>query len=361
MIFFFEMRKCIFNKKSLIVLIFGIVLKLIFSFASVENEDINIISDRDFYMEQYGILRGKYSKENEEYITKLRDSVSVAESEMSLLYGKLLGKEISSNDFLAQTAELNEAVKHKSSINTLYEKYLYVKADSDKRVFGLFNGWERIFLDKTPDFILIIELIFISLSVFWTEYNSGTRDLLLTTENGKTRLALIKFGCCGIFAFFCTVIFSACQFWGVFSSFPVENMNVAVQSIESFNVFSKELSILQLYLLMLILRSVGSLVIMTVTCLLSQLFRKAVPTTIASLMIILLPIFLVPEKDLYALPLPISLLSGNGVAAIDKTVYDNVVTYEMSSGQITAMLLISLFYGLLFFTLTVVLYCRREK
>lgn len=361
MTFIFEMRKCIFNKKGLTVLILGIVLKLIFSFVSVENKDINIISDRNFYMEQYGILRGKYSKENEEYIIKLRDNVSAAESEMSLLYGKLLNKEISSEDFISQTAELNEIVKHKSSINALYEKYLYVRSDPDKREFGIFNGWERIFLDKSPDFILIIELIFISLSAFWTEYNNGTRDLLLTTKNGKTRLALIKFGCCGIFAFFCTVIFSACQFWGLFSSFPVENVNAAVQSIESFENFSKEFSIIQLYLLMLTLRIMGALVIMTVTCFLSQLFRKAIPTTIASLMIILLPLFIVPKKDMYVLPLPLSLLSGNGVAAIDKIVYSNVVSYEMNKGQIIAILLIPFLYTLLFFILTVVLYCGRKK
>ncbi len=361
MIYFFEIRKCIFNKKNLIVLFCGIVLKLIFSFASAESTDINIISDRNFYMEQYEILRGKYSKENEEYIIKLRDSVSAAESKMSLLYGKLLNKEISSEDFIAQTTELNETVKHKGSINALYEKYLYVKAGSDKREFGIFDGWKHIFLDKTPDFILMIELIFISLSVFWTEYNSGIRDLLLTTKNGKTKLALIKFGCCGIFALFYTVIFSACQFWGTFYLFPVENMNAAVQSIEYFRDFSKELSISQLYFLMLALRIAGALVIVTVTCFLSQLFRKAVPTTIASLMIILLPIFLVKEKDLYALPLPISLLSGNGVAAIDKTVYDNVISYEMSGGQITAMLLISLLCVSAFITLTIALYCRREN
>lgn len=78
-------------------------------------------------------------------------------------------------------------------------------------------------------------------------------------------------------------------------------------------------------------------------------------------MIILLPIFLVKEKDLYALSLPISLLSGNGVAAIDKTVYDSVVSYEMSGGQIIAMLLISLLCVSVFIILTVVLYCRREN
>ena len=64
---------------------------------------------------------------------------------------------------------------------------------------------------------------------------------------------------------------------------------------------------------------------------------------------------------MYALSLPISLLSGNGVAAIDKTVYDSVVSYEMSGGQIIAMLLISLLCVSVFIILTVVLYCRREN
>lgn len=356
---YYEFRKCLLNKKSIFLLLAAVILKLIFSFSSVKNNDVTVISDEKYFMEQIDFLSGKYSKENQNYIMQLYDKTAEANSEAALLPQKLRQGILSKEEYEEQSLSLNELLRHKSTVEEIYRRYMYVSENPDTRTFGYFDGWERLFEDKTPDILLIIVLIWLALTAFQAENEDGTVELLLTCKNGRARLAFTKLGCCMIVSSICVLLFSICQFVAVFSEYPIGDVFCNVQSIEAYADYSRQSSILSIYVMTLCIRILGGVTISVITCLLSQFSHKAVVVITASVMIVILPIFLFAENTLYRLPLPVALLCGNGPSMPEKKGIVSVLFQQMSCRETTVMILIGSAVLIIMALITVVLYCKK--
>lgn len=337
----------------------AVLLKLIISVSSVKNNDVVVISDEKYFMEQIEILRGEYSEDNNEYITALFDKAAEANAQAALLPQKLRSGEITRDEYEAQSILLNDTLKHKATIRQLYERYTYIREKPDVRTFGYFDGWQGLFENKTPDLLLIFVIIWLSLSAFQSEYDGGTASLLLTCKNGKAKLAASKIICVMTVSVVCTLLFSLCQFVVFFNVFPVDNVFADIHSIEAYSDFSYTATILSMYAVMLAMRILGSVMISVITCLFSQFSRNAISVMTASAMTVVLPIFLMDENEMYRLPLPLSLLCGNGAVMPEKRGLTTIIFRQMTLQETLLSVAVGIFTILLISCFSAVLYCRK--
>lgn len=356
---FYEFRKCILNRRSILLVVVAVLLKLIISVLSVKNNDVTVVSDERFFMEQVKLLQGKYNAENDEYITSLFDEAAEANAQAALLPQKLRRGEITHDEYEAQGTLLNETLKHKDAIAQLYERYAYVSESPDVRAFGYFDGWSCLFENKTPDLLLIFVIIWLSLSAFQSEYDGGTAALLLTCKNGKAKLAASKIFCVISVSVACTLLFSLSQLTAFFRVFPVEDVFADIHSIEAYSEFTYSVSIISMYMIMIVMRILGGAMISVLTCLFSQFSHNAIPVVTATAMTVVLPIFLMNENEMYRLPLPISMLCGNGAVLPEIRGLTSVVFQQMTQKETLILISVSIIVILLISFLCGVLYCRK--
>lgn len=337
----------------------AVLLKLIICVSSVKNNDVVIISDEKYFMEQTELLRGEYSVENKEYITALFDKATEANAQAALLPQKLRNGEITRDEYEVQSILLNDTLKHKETIKELYERYSYISEEPAVRTFGYLDGWERLFEDKTPDLLLIFVIIWLSLSAFQSEYDGGTASLLLTCKNGKAKLAASKIFCGITVSVVCTLLFSLCQFVAFFSVFPVDNVFADIHSIEAYSDFSYTATVLSMYTVMIVMRILGGAMISVITCLFSQFSRSAIPVVTASAMTVVLPVFLMDENEMYRLPLPISLLCGNGAVMPENRGFADIIFRQMTKQETLVSITVGIIVILLISCFSALLYCRK--
>lgn len=191
-----ELKKLLFTQKGLLLLSMCLLLKFIFLFAVPEMKDSRIQLSQKQYDKYLIQLHGENTVEKsawilEEYKTCTQTIASREDIEQRRNAGSLSDAEWEKYLDMLDTAYLHE---NAAKIFSEKAEQFAAQPDNIPPAHYIYEyGWQTIFtLGQFPDIFLLFGLLLLSAQCFPFEAQSGMLPVLLSCKNGRTNILAIK-------------------------------------------------------------------------------------------------------------------------------------------------------------------------
>lgn len=293
-----EFYKIFIKKKFLIIFI----MLLVFQSSTFKVPSFfESVSAETYYKERISALQGPFDKDILEDIVKNLDrDISLVNSFFSSNQGRLEDK-------------IDPSLLGSLPGMTLLRSQIdYVRMDHNNRYFMDVNAWYNILDDSPIDFIFYFFIIVLTATVLGFEYDTGMDVLNDTTRFGRKKRKRWQFSLIILSLSLYLIFIHLYQLLYVFPqvnnsmSFPVQSLPLYANSI--FNI-----SLLETYFLLIVLRIIGLIFLVSITGFLVKLTRSALTSSFLSGLLVLVPNLIFSPKIIYGLPLPNRLLMASGL------------------------------------------------
>lgn len=362
---FLELKKVLIKQRGFLIILIMIILKVIFTISS-GYDSLYIIDQNQqgyaSYIEQY---KGKLTLAKQKEIETEYYAVIHATSELEELSRRFIKGEIDKKKYEELSRKNYEREKNREVFDVVYNQYIYVNEEPNKRYIMDTRGWSSLLSHTSIDFFLILCMILVFTPLFCYEFESGMDVLLLSSKKGKYKATIYKL--LGAFALgvLLTILFSFLEYICIDRMVGLQNGDYPLKSLDFFKSSEYDISLNQAFLITIMNRTLGSLILALMISIIGILSKKTIITLFTSSVLAFLPYILFSEKSLlYYLPLPSGLLSGTGYLwgtsylsdFGDKGTIVQVVKFQMIDKDIYPFLLLGYFIevALLF------LYCIKR-
>lgn len=172
-------------------------------------------------------------------------------------------------------------LERRAGFNVIYEQYLYVRQDTDHRYFLNTNGWDALLSHDRLDIPLILAL-FLFLAPIYCEDGKSQMDMLsLTMKRGGTYLSKCKLLYAMLVALVLTLCSTMVEVFFLSGKYGSPHGDFPLQSLSYFGTSTKELSLLQAFLLVTVLKAIGSLCLGILILFGTVLTKKYAPALLA--------------------------------------------------------------------------------
>lgn len=338
----YEIKKMLLYKKGLLVLILAVFIQLLSILLPV-GENKNTEDDR-FYLKQ---VRGAYTEEKAAYLEEEAVRISNAKAEREILLDNYYDGKLKKHEFDEKKEELDEILKHEQQFEEIYEQYLYISQDKERRCFIETEGWEALFAGSSFSFFAAITILLLTVPVFCGEYQAQMDVLILTSQGGRNS-SRQKIGMAVLAALLVCLVFALIFYVGNLCIYGLHDGNFPLQSIERYQTSGRQLSLNQGYLWLSLFRCIGGMFFAVIILLLSVFLKKSALVVFLSSASIVLPYLGMTAKQIYKLPIPIAFLLGDGFLQgnqfdVDGLTGETILTFqEIPEGYICVMLLLSM-------------------
>lgn len=207
-----------------------------------------------------------------------------AESELEARLYK--GEFTNRNEFRAEYNELHAAAMRSEALDIVLEKYYYALEDTQNR-FILNGNYDGLGQDY-PDVFMLAAIIIITAAAFLNEESSNVSTLIRTSENGRKSAFKSKITTLLIFICACQIIRVICELAAMISRGNTAELMFPVQSIPCFQNCKFDLTILQCFLAIFLMRLLGyffvaSLVMLLAVKIKAPLFTVFIPCAVCIL------------------------------------------------------------------------------
>ncbi len=312
-LFFYELKKLCEGKVLLIfICLMALKLATLLIYSPPQDNGFNT----EFYREYSDILYGEPTAEKERYILdeqeRLANIISRKE-EIDALYNS---DKITLDEYIAYNEEYSAAISQQSAFQKIYDKYEYFKTLDDKTPWYYYDLDTAGFLTGYGADILFVLFLTVFGLRFW-DFDRLSGCLLSVTSQpiDKIKLsairaaALMTFALVGSLLSFGADIFMFCQRCGAWA------LNVPLCGMAEFATCGYDLTVLGYMLSVLFIRTVWSLAMCVMLCLVHRLAVNMYASVAISAALILLPMMFSSQ-----LPEPIgtiligSQLTGSAIA-----------------------------------------------
>ncbi|MGO1044060.1 ABC transporter permease [Clostridioides difficile] len=161
------------------------------------------------------------------------------------------------------------------------------------RKFNVFDTYADIFYKIEGSIPLIGLIMFIITSGNYTkEYDSNMTGLINTTKNGKKSVVVSKIIANGLILSMINISFVLLVGIRGFSFFGFENLNEPIKSLWYFSNSNLNLTVIQMYLIIIVSVTFGSFIFAQIGLALSSIFKSAVIPFILGGLIMAIPYFI---------------------------------------------------------------------
>ena len=357
MLFCFELKKMLFTRKGLFVLVICLVLKTAFLFAFPKLIDERIRLSRKQYDKILDMVWGESSDEKDRFLIESFDACKAILDSRDRMQEQYRAGEITEEEWQEYCTEYDQANLHENALEILHEKaeaFSYMmkvlaegssgteevdgddsgiteadndglrtrKADGDRPNMGNTDtgkvlsrpwymdeyGWQTVFtLLRFPDVFLLVFVLLAAVQAFSAEDASGMLPILMSSAKGRRELYLCKVGALTL------VTFAAAVFGGVLELLIFQARGFLADGgvpLYSITIFSKtwlNLSLLQGYYLCLFVRCVVLTMFSLLILGISVWIRGAGNLIMLSLMLLVIPfLFLTSRMALFTYSVLIS-------------------------------------------------------
>ncbi|MDE6731423.1 MAG: hypothetical protein K2J77_00915 [Oscillospiraceae bacterium] len=307
--------------KKLYIKYFGIVLSLLFvlgeiafvNFLYPKREFSSAVTGRHFY-EYITEFSGKLTPEKEKKILAEQERIVDAENAEAAIEKRLFNGEYSCEDeFVSEYNENHLITERKEAFDLIFEQYSYaLEAPNDRYLtMGNYNGLGT----DVPDILMSALVILMTATLFLSEESSGVITFIRISANGKEKTLCGKLSAISLFIV-CAQIFRALlEFVVMISRGGVHELFYPLRTLEYFENSPYDISILQGFITISVLRLLGYFFIAALVILLSVTIRKALFTIFIPSAACVLQQFAFNDSETTATPayyLPTGLLRGVG-------------------------------------------------
>ena len=307
--------------KKLYIKYFGIILVLLFMICEIilvnflypRRDFSSAITERHFN-EYIAEFSGELTSEKETKILAEQERIIDAENVEAAIEKKLFNGEYSSEDeFISEYNENHLITERKEAFDLIFKQYSYaLEAPHDRYLTaGNYNG---LGVD-IPDIPMTVLVIFMTAMLFLNEESSGVITFIRISPNGKQKTLCGKL--CAISLFIvCGQIFRVLlEVIVIISRGGVHELSYPLRTLEYFENSPYDISILQGFIAVSVLRLLGYFFIAALVILLSVTVRKALFTIFIPSAVCVLQQFAFNDSETSATPayyLPTGLLRGAG-------------------------------------------------
>lgn len=315
-----EFKKLFIKNKMIFFSLAVIVFSLIFQTSSNTYTQFNLDNQQNFYEEYMTKLCGKSSESKTELISKMYNDYNNIGIKLTSLENDYKNGNISIENFEKQRKELSNFSACGNAVNYLIECAEYVNENPQRHYYIDYLGWTQVFQNYGFDFLLMIFVLALSVNAVMVEYSCDMTTINAVSTNGHKYSGLAKITLVIASVALLTVIISAIHL-GVFSlKYNLSGYNYPLESLKAYAGSSKNLTIIQAYIFLVLIKIVGYCSFAIFTMFFAVLIKKYVPTMTFSLALVLLPMYILNTTTegqvLYIFPLPIGAMTSIGYISV---------------------------------------------
>lgn len=212
----------------------------------------------------------------------------------------------------------NEALRgnHYDAMALIYSDYQYVLQDTDRHYFLTPNAFGLALICLDTDWLLIFLILLMAASIVTKEYTAGVIQITQTSRKGRSVLAMQK---AGIMVGAVAVIACICQALPLLvlgMKYGFSCADAPIQSISQFESFSRELSLIEAWGYVSVLRVIAYTIFAMLIFSLASVCRKATTLFFAGIGMVFFPVYLLTGEThgekLYQTLIPLGSLNGIG-------------------------------------------------
>lgn len=308
-IFVYEMKKILIKQYAIIILAAVVIVRLLSSLPlAKQTYGFDSATEREKYFEIISPFIGAVTEEKTNRADELENQLKTASQQYDKLIDQRLEHKISDIEYYEQMK--------------LYEPTLNIKKQIEKTVEQVRQAQERqcdilpvsyipIICDASADYLFVLAICLIcSLSVI-TEYTSKTRYILCTTPAGQSRSMAAKTAVLLLAVAVASVLLSAVEGYCLSKQLPFEYWAYSARGIVIMTNCTAELSIGGLFIQTQLIKLAGSIFIVSVAILISELF-KSYTASVFSLVTVQIVIDYVGNRSNLSYLLPTGAMRGYG-------------------------------------------------
>lgn len=308
-----ELKKILLKQKVIWIIGIAILFKCIFVLFDGFDSEILIDSNIEEYNEYIGKYGGKLTEDKIKEFKKEELDSDFVLKDIAKLDQEKKENRISQEDYVEHMEIYMKRLNNAQIFDLISSKYQYSIVDVNNRFIMDERGWKTILAHNNPDIVYIILIIFISAIVFTIEYEAGMHLLDLSMKKGKKTLFNIKVIVSLILMTVSTLVFTLIEWVIINSMVGLHGGSYPLQSIQYFKLTEYNVSIIEAFVLVCVLRLFGGLLLISVIAAFSSIIRNSIPVVILSMIFIYSPLFLISHQDvLYRIPLPTGLICSEG-------------------------------------------------
>lgn len=308
-----ELKKIFVHEKGFIIIVTFFLYKIVSFFIFDQPVNYDMYQYQDEYEPYLEEIDYKVTAKTEEFITSESKKIAQAHSTIQKLNESYFNGDIPKEQYNADIKEAESVIQREKGFNVLMQQYFYANNNSQQRYLLQYNGWAGLLSKEEVDVAFVLMIIMLVLPIFCEEYSCNMDMLLITSSKGgsytikkKIQIAIVLSVCLSIVNSITEVILYGMKY-------GLDHGNFPLQSLEYYAQCSKNISIIQAYLGVSILRIIGVMYLSIILILLSVIIKRYALIFFCMLSGLLIPCFIFGNETIkYHLCLPIGLLLGVG-------------------------------------------------
>ena len=281
--------------------------------------------DEKIYTSLLKEYEGELTPEKYESFQSKKEELEKAEEEKGRLIELAYSGELNAEEQAKVKEGLSEYEKKRQqeyAISYMGRQMEYAKEDMGNRAILNPLGWKELLGQTSGSVWLLIFLFLVNTMLFTSEYESEMQVITITTKRGKRKQFPQK--CiAGILTSLPAILI--CLFMQdvlYIASYDYSGWNAKMQSVRMFEHAPYQITLLQAYLAIRLMRIIGYLLVVAAAWAVSVWLKKFFPAFFVLLTCSLVGVF-VPQDFLYYIPLPFAAISAGGFFRGEEWIYLN--------------------------------------
>ncbi len=357
-----ELKKLFIKQYAILAIVFFAAIQCIL--LSFSYKDINFSNEftKENYFKYMDIMRGELNAEKEQFILNEQEKIQTAETDLKELQRKLYSGEITTgSEYNDSMMEIQSVLNRSEAFEMIFNMYKYARKAPQKRL--IFSSGELGFCRDYPDVPMLIFVIAYSSINLLIEESSKVIVLIRSCEKDRKNTFGSKVFSLSILILAVHFLSALCEYVFLRSSLG-DSINYPVQSLEYFGGCEYDITILQAFVLVQIIKLIGYFFILGLIIILSKITKKPVPVVSIPLAVCFVQqfAFLNPDQSYYV---PTGLLRASGYFRGDayetQTYYGSKVTEKVFSAVPLSVMICVVLITLGFIFLTYLIGYRYYK
>ena len=337
-LFQYEMKKIVFYHWGLLIFVVFLLLQVGLLFAGDTPNNLEAQKYRESYLYYLEQVDGAWTQEKEDYLKEEVEVIQEANEAVDSAWEAYYDGELTKEELQSEIAPYEEILEREDGFNVVYNQYLYICVGKDNRFFVETNGWSGLLDDGMLDFPLLLAMLLLIVPVFCSEYVCQMDLLSLTTKNGQKSYLKDKLLAAGLIIFVLCLSAAAVRYGFYALRYGLPHGGYPIQSVEAFGSCTKNVTLMQAFLLLFASRLFGGLYLAALILAVSAVSRQYGLSVFIPTASILLPWGGLSEQLQYRSPLPLPFLLGVGFLkgseyTTDTVDSDAVLTFQEVGGK----------------------------
>lgn len=329
----YEFKKMFRYRKGIVCLLLFILLKVVLLYFFDNPANLPMEENKQEYSWYLSQITGNLTDETRDFIEKEAAEMSDAAGTVQTTYEKYYDGQISEAELKKKVSPLMEKLKRRAGFDVVYQQYLFVRENPGNRYFLYTNGWDALLSHDSPDYLLILVLFLLLAPVYCEEGKCQMDILTATMKKGGTYLSRHKIIISGLITLFLCVSSIAVEILFCSIRYGLPHGAFPLQSLPLFGTSTKAVSLLQVLLLTIGLKTLGYFCLAVMVLFGTAFFRKYAVTLLVCSALTFLPIFGFSSAVRYMLPGPVALITASGFLIGDQTSVSSVTDEMVTTFQ----------------------------